>query len=191
MIVFLVLGLLSGCREPSARESQDRTRETVPVIDLHPLAYPPISTFEQSCARCHGPQGSFYGEGFAEPDEAELTDVVREMMEGPAFLTPSDADVNAMVAYHRALAADEPFVCVTVYEPATAATSGRLEGEATPGAEVSLMAAPAAARTQAGSQGQWELTELREGATPVLGTRQEGKKTILNLTRAQWSHQAQ
>jgi hypothetical protein len=87
-------------------------------VHLVSLSLPPVSTFEKACARCHGSQGSFYGDEFANLRDQELIDVTREMMEGPAFLHPSDVDVRAMVAYHHALVAAEPFVVVTALLPA-------------------------------------------------------------------------
>ncbi len=41
------------------------------------LPLPPVSTFEEACARCHGPQGSFYGAEFAKLSDEELVQVTR------------------------------------------------------------------------------------------------------------------
>ncbi|MBN1361733.1 MAG: cytochrome c [Sedimentisphaerales bacterium] len=182
--ITVTLVLICGCRRPETRAHEPAAQ----AVDLQPLSLPPVSTFEDACARCHGPEGSFYGEGFAEPAGRELKVVVREMMEGPAFLTPSATDVDAMVAYHRALAAGEPFLCVTAYQPATATAPGRWVGEATPGAWVSLyMASAPNTGTQTDGRGYWEIA-LSPGRRPTLAADNDGKTTLLNLAYAQWSH---
>lgn len=187
LAIVLSLGLICGCREPQVPASEPEVVE----VNLVPLSLPPVSTFESACARCHGPEGSFFGPGFANPEHADLAVIVREMMEGPAALSPSDADVEAMVAYHRALAADEPFFCVTAYEPATATTPGRLQGEATPQAVVFFYTVSAPYfRTNVNEQGYWEITPLPRGANLVLAadTYKNHKRTILNAAESQWSN---
>lgn len=69
------------------------------------LTLPPESTFAQHCARCHGPQGMFYARPFKHEGQ-ELRQVIREMIEGPAGLEPTEADVDAMLAYHLRLRED-------------------------------------------------------------------------------------
>ena len=86
------------------------------------LTLPPVRTFEEACARCHGPRGSFYGQEFARLRDPELTEYVDEMMRGPGMLHPTADDVLAMTAYHRALARKEPFIAVL--NPAEAIESG-------------------------------------------------------------------
>jgi hypothetical protein len=80
---------------------------TTTQIEFVTLSLSPVSTFEDAWARCHGPQGSFPGKEFARLNGEKLAEVVREMMEGPASLQPSDADVRAMTAYHHALAIEK------------------------------------------------------------------------------------
>jgi len=148
------LGVLAGCGDrpdaaprgaavtlAAARVSEGRP----PAQDAEPgpapnLTLGPVSTFSQSCARCHGPRGSFYGDTFGELRGEALREIVEEMMAGPAGLRPTHAEVDAMAAYHRALLADQPFVVVTNAAAASAGQAGALRGEADPGAEVAVTA---------------------------------------------------
>ena len=116
----LLLALLWGCGglpAPAGGEGPPAPDRGVPAPELEPLALPPVSTFARTCARCHGPEGAFYGEGFAaDKGREELARVVAEMMRGPAFLAPTPPDIAAMTAYHRALSAGEPFIAVVACE---------------------------------------------------------------------------
>ena len=188
--VLLLPVFLRGCWLPSedadpAPQPQETAAKREP-IDLVMLSLPPVSTFEASCANCHGPQGSFFGEEFGELPDEQLHDAVEEMMEGPAFLDPTDADLRAMVAYHHALAAREPFLCVTSLQLSSNGGPTSLEGEATPGATVSVAGTSAA--TTAGEMGTWQLRDIPASASLVLTAQKDGNATRLDLHQAQWSH---
>jgi len=104
MIVLLIAGSLWGCRQgqmqPEANQPGVIITDTTWVdVTITGLVLPPVSTFEDTCARCHGPESSFYGPQFARLQESELMRVVREMMQGPALLQPTDAEVRATTAY--------------------------------------------------------------------------------------------
>lgn len=100
---------------------------TGPLLQsFHPLENGPVRTFEKHCARCHGPKGNFYGDKFGSRSHKDLMYIVEEMMRGPAFLNPSEADVHAMTAYHHALNAGEPFICVTGRDSAKQVMSGEV-----------------------------------------------------------------
>ncbi|MGE4196849.1 MAG: hypothetical protein AB7G11_06975 [Phycisphaerales bacterium] len=91
------------------------------------LTVGPITFFQQSCARCHGPFGSMYDQTLGKAGDATLrADVVR-MVEGPAQKRLGTEEIDALVAYHRALADERAFVIVTAVLP------DHLEIEATPG----------------------------------------------------------
>jgi len=64
------------------------------------ITLPPKPTFAQHCARCHGPEGMFYAVPF-QHEGAALRAVVEEMMRDHAGLNPTEADIDAMVDYHR------------------------------------------------------------------------------------------
>ncbi len=100
------------------------------------VKYPPVSTFESSCARCHGPQGSFYGNTFGQLPDQELEKLISEMMNGPGGLNPNQADIAAMTAYNKALAQHKPFIFITSADTAT--DSINYSGESIPGTILSL-----------------------------------------------------
>ena len=122
------------------------------------LTLPPVKTFAEACARCHGPEGSFYGEGFGGLEGEALHEIVEEMMVGPGALDPTQADVEAMVAYHRALAAGEPFVAVLNPEEAVTGGVARVRTDVSPGAEITLR----------GEDGRLEVRVVRGGRTTRL-----------------------
>jgi len=94
-------------------------------------AFAPIAYFNDRCGGCHGNYGSFWGQGFAAHlDDRSLTEMVREMAEGPAQAPLEDQPLAALVAYNRSLADGLPFVIVT------ARRDGTLRGEVTPGSQV-------------------------------------------------------
>ncbi len=193
LTIVLLWLLLCGCHESQtaqipASESGVKIAE-VPSIELVDLSLPPVSTFEASCANCHGPQGSFFGDEFAHLADAQLGTAVKDMMEGPAFLKPSDADLLAMVAYHRALAAKEPFICVTAFHPPAKEQPGWLKGQATPGAEVSVMGGEVAS-VVASETGAWQLRGIGSSLPLILTARKSAKMTTLDLHQSQWSHAA-
>lgn len=190
--ILLLPMLLRGCWQSQAQDTNPVQPSEAPIsaresIEPVMLSLPPVSTFEASCANCHGPQGSFFGDEFGELPDAQLHDAVQDMMEGPAFLKPSDADLRAMVAYHRALAAKEPFLCVTTLHLSGEGRPTGLEGEAAPGATVSLAGAGVAPAT-AGETGTWQLRGIPSSASLILVAEKDGKTTRLDLHRSQWSH---
>ncbi len=190
MSILLLPMFLRGCWLPSEDANPtaqpQEAAEQRELIEPVTLSLPPVSTFEASCANCHGPQGSFFGEEFGELPDEQLHDAVEEMMIGPAFLNPTDADLRAMVAYHHALAAKEPFLCVTALHTFSNDVPIGLEGEATPGATISL--AGAEVSTTVDEMGTWQLRDVPSSASLVLTARKDGKTTQLDLHQAQWSH---
>lgn len=96
--------LLITCLITISAQNKNRT--------LKDLSLPPVSTFADACARCHGDEGKNYGEGFAKIDDEELRHVTEDMMYGPAYLEPTEADIEAMTSYQRAISKDEPFIAI-------------------------------------------------------------------------------
>jgi mono/diheme cytochrome c family protein len=147
--MMILLLIWSGCASPSPEHPEptesgagERDRGVAWPQVHGELTLPPVQTFADACARCHGPEGSFYGEAFASLDGQELEEIIHEMMVGPAYLSPSAADVAAMTAYHRALAADEPFVAI-VDPPAPNVLrqkdlSEQIRIDASPGARIQI-----------------------------------------------------
>jgi hypothetical protein len=164
-----------------------------PALALaEPLAVGPLTFFNQSCARCHGQYGSFYGEGFAaQRTDADLARVVREMVTGPAQASLPRRDLDALTAYHRSLADGRPFVALTHKEGTV------LAGEVTPRAAVVLRAAgrliPAQVVEHAWTLDFSDSFPAGAGALPtpvILEATLDGRSTTLDLAGSPYSHSA-
>lgn len=132
---------LAGCskkQEPAPTDADPpaQSADAIP-IDAGLVGVPesPIAYFEDHCARCHGPHGSFYGEAFAGIEsDRELHGVVLEMVEGPGNAPLDDQSLFALIAFHRSLRDGTPFGVVTSWD------SHAMAGEMTPGTAVSVVA---------------------------------------------------
>jgi hypothetical protein len=104
------------------------------------LGFAPIEYFQLHCARCHGPYGSFYGEGFgAHVAPGGLRNVVRDMAEGPAMAPLPDHQLDLLVAWHQSLIDKAPYV-VIVESSGGGDEPLVIRGEVTPGASVTVTA---------------------------------------------------
>jgi hypothetical protein len=81
----------------------------------------------------------FYGSGFGDLGDEHLKEIIHEMMEGPAELHPTEADVAAMTAYHHALRAEEPFGCITNAADFLNDKADHLEGEVSTNARIQIV----------------------------------------------------
>ncbi len=165
-LALLALAAASGCgkREvsqtaappvpPNAKAAAESGDTNKPgAVDL---ALAPISTFEAACARCHGPQGSFYGENFASSLTPEaLRQTVEEMMLGPGGLQPAPAEIDAMTAYHLALRRKLPFAVVTNGGSLASGQAPTVRGEKTPEVTIEVVNA-GSARPAEGDELAWE-----------------------------------
>lgn len=147
-----------------------------PVPKVAPFQY-----FANRCARCHGPDGSHYGPEFGKGlSDAQLIHVVEEMAEGPGGEPIHGADLDAVVAWHRALIRREPFVVVLQRGPTV------WSGECTPGAQVT---AREGSRTVAakvnGSRWSVRLNKRWKGALEV---RKAGHTIRLDPFAKSFSH---
>lgn len=79
---------------------------------LADISLPPVSTFHEYCARCHGEEGSAYGKGFGNLTDDSLRAVIEDMMFGPAGLNPTGIEIKAMTTYHKFLRDNKPFATV-------------------------------------------------------------------------------
>ncbi len=144
----------------------------------------PVESFEKNCARCHGPHGSFYGTGFGSREHKELKKIVEEMMRGPAFLQPSEADIEAMTAYHHALSSGEPFISITRYD----SSRGLLHGEAI--LQDNLVGKQKDGKTRTisvDSTDKWQIKTSNEYI--LLKAENDSTVTTLDPRKNQWSHQ--
>lgn len=181
--LLLAAGLVVVDAAPPATQSA----ATQPA--LVDLTLPPIATFEASCARCHGPEGSFYGEAFADLSPRELRHVVEDMMRGPAGLAPTDADLDAMVAYHRALRAKQPFVAVINARSWRGGEDAVLQGEAPPGAEVRIERGDVQhIPDRAAAAWSLDLRAADEPSLRISAERDEKHRTQFDFPAQQWSH---
>ncbi|MES2463025.1 MAG: cytochrome c [Armatimonadota bacterium] len=148
-----------------------------------PLARGPIATYDEACARCHGPNGSFYGPTLGKgKTDAQLRQVIQEMAEGPSQLPPLPAaELEAQTAYHRALIKAEPFLAVTVR------TAARLEGETTAGATVMVTAGTKTIGAKVEGS-RWSAVLPEKGPAPIITARIGKTVTTLDTARASFSH---
>lgn len=100
--------------------------------------FAPLDYFDANCARCHGPNGSFYGANFAKnlKDDAALRHVVQEMAEGPGNAPLSEADLEVLTDFHRSLRDGKPYLVLVSVQKSEKCLV--LRGEATPDATISL-----------------------------------------------------
>ena len=105
--------------------SSPRMSTHVAAWKTTPDGFAPLSYFAANCARCHGPNGSFYGDSFARTrDDASLRQIVHDMAFGPAQAPIDDAKLEVLTAYHRSLIGKKPFLSLSsaVVGSATGAT---------------------------------------------------------------------
>jgi cytochrome c553 len=187
LLIIIILVTL-GCDE---KETADVTQPVENVqadtIEIIEFKLGPVSTFERTCARCHGPQGAFYGDEFAKLNDEELHKIIRQMMVGPAFLKPKPHEVDAMAAYHRALATKEPFLCVTSYTKNEQANTAGLAGEAIPGSSIVFSSKNKDMSTSTNEEGTWSISDVPLTSFKLTVTSNEKSKEI-NIPKSQWTH---
>jgi mono/diheme cytochrome c family protein len=192
----LCLAILAWSVCARAQDSADRPAATraaatdpasqpAPAADLVDLNPGPIVQFEETCARCHGPQGSFYGEEFGHLGPVALEAMVRQMMEGPAGLSPTRNEVTAMVVYHKALHAASPFVVITNAEAFAAGRDRGLRGEATPETTVEIRRGDQVIRAKADNL-VWTVPAAPRPPFTVVGSRGD-RRMVVEFPRQQWS----
>lgn len=117
------------------------TAASMPAANQPGTGFGPISYFQDNCARCHGPYGSFYGGQFGNNlPPGGLRPMVKLMTEGPGGAPLDGRELDLLVAWHQSLINKTPFVILVdtdggQSEPLVA------RGEVTPGATVTVRAA--------------------------------------------------
>lgn len=112
----------------------------------------PVSYFEASCARCHGQEGSFYGDEMgATKTWSELRHAIDEMAKGPAQAPLKPAELEAQTAYHWALKGKEPFAIWNE------TGSGFLAGEVTVDTKIKANVGQSELKVTV-KEGRWRLT---------------------------------
>ena len=171
---------LAGCSDH--KESSGHTNEPVSLVAL---TYPPVSTFKASCFICHTPKTQWFTPLLPQRQRSLLLPKVKEMMEKNAFLKPTEDDINAMTALCRALAADEPFLCVLNMDPEGTASRVHIQGEASPNATIRINQQ----ETQADDMGSWEFSSCTLPDDRIVEISKDGKTIRFSLLSAQWSHE--
>lgn len=117
----LVLAL--GAATVAAFASVARSRADGPV---KPLRQGAIAYYDDSCARCHGQDGSAYSPKLGDKYSLDqLRKKIDDMANGPGQSALDDEGLAAQVAYHQAIIAKTPFIDWTGLEGST------MTGEAT------------------------------------------------------------
>jgi hypothetical protein len=133
--VLPILAVLAGAFAVYAAKPATRAAPASRPAEVDHAARP-ISYFNAKCADCHGPYGSFWGDGFASYDDpAELRAVVEEMAAGPAFSPLEGRALDVQTAYNHSLSttgrAEGPFVVARRRQTT-------LRGEMTPNADIKV-----------------------------------------------------
>jgi len=171
-----------GCHH-RANPPGDRKIVATPLSKSYVLAFPAMTYYDQSCAKCHGPEGSFYGPTLGNNlTDAQLIAKCRAMEAGPAGAPISEQANQAVVAYHRALIMRRPFVSLTQL------TSGQWGGEASTDAKVTVHIA---GRSIPADTTDWNwIATVPPGANPADATidaQVDNKTTTLHLAQSPYS----
>lgn len=150
-----------------------------------------MSFYLQTCSRCHGRFGIMYPDTFQLTGEQRLRDNVARMvtLQGQSHL--SALDLTSLIAFHRSLVVEEPFVVVTAVD---LSPSGRtiLSGEASEGASVTIVIAGSelAAERDAWKWRAEVTASAADLAQGLVRTRRNGKQTTCPLKSGASSHDA-
>lgn len=183
------LVILSGCHNSQPTQpglQKDRTNTQVTLVE--PVEFQPFTYFAQSCARCHGPNGSHYGEAFGkELTDHELVEIIDEMAYGPGMAPLDEKELQVMTAYHRGLLDNRPFIVVNQI------TEESMQGEVMPGTSLAIhLNGRQYPITVDEDHWQFEFpTGINTNSLtepPILHANREGKVTKLNLTKMAYSH---
>lgn len=134
-LALLPLGVLRAQTPPPVYQRVAPTKgDAEPTTEKTAPSFAPLAYFDKNCARCHGPNGSFYGDSFGKnlKDDAALRQIVKEMCEGPGNAPLNEKNLDILTDFHRALRDNLPFL-VLVSQDAKV-----LSGEASPDAKVTL-----------------------------------------------------
>lgn len=162
-----------------------------PIASLRTTSFGPMSYFDNSCARCHGPYGSFYGPTFGKDlkDTAALRRVIDEMARGPGADPLNDSELDQQTAYHQSLIDGKPFINLMAVEVAEGQIT--LWGEVTPGAKVYV--STDGDSIQATMDGhRWTARYPLKGLWVPMGLLAtfNGQTTEIDPHQTAWSHQA-
>jgi hypothetical protein len=149
-------------------------------------AFAAMDYYDQSCAKCHGPGGSFYGPTLGNDlTDDGLIDKCKAMAVGPGNAPLTDAENAVETAYHRSLILRSPFLSIT------SITLGQWDGEVTDGAKVTIQLPNQTIEAQV--TGFTWTARIPADTDPAIATLQaqlNGKTTTLKPARSSYSHTA-
>jgi cytochrome c553 len=149
------------------------------------ISLPPVASFRDYCARCHGYEGAAYGKDFANIGEDSLEDVIEDMMFGPAGLNPDSISIAAMVAYNRALSRKVPFAVVLNARSFLDKRDSALSIEASPGA---LVEGADSVRTGGANSIRWiKPRNGREEKSIRITVQRKGVSSVFQFPDELWS----
>jgi hypothetical protein len=145
---------------------------------------PPLKYFDDRCARCHGPQGSFYGNDFGKGlSEEALKKVVYDMCRNQGEMKLEGFDLEAQVAYHRSMIAKELFLVVTKIE------NGVLSGEVTEKATVEAKFKSSTVRAEVkGATWTARIPNGEKAATAVVSATLDKQSATLKVAQQYFTH---
>ena len=128
----VLCGLVAGTLPSHAATTLPSTMPDGPTTERP--AFAAMAYYDQNCAHCHGPQGTFYGPTLGQKlSDAQLIKVVDDMASGPGNAPLKADQLPVETAFHRALIMRVPFVSVTRMD-----ADGKWAGEAMPDAKVTV-----------------------------------------------------
>ena len=96
----------------------------------------PVKTYNKACKRCHGVEGANFAGEFNRQNRKKVRAIVEDMMIGPAYLKPTESEVEAMTSYMLSIQHTEPFAIITNAASFANGNEALLKGEASPGSIV-------------------------------------------------------
>jgi hypothetical protein len=151
---------------------------------VRPAPIKVVETYERKCSSCHGKEGTMLDKDFEKKyaSPSELREVVESM---PGAIGMRSDELDAMLAYMRAVSRREPFVVWTGRQ------GDALLGEVSPAtAKVEARAKREKLRVERPQSNQWRIV-LPKGVRPeeVELTAQRGTlRTTLRLKDSPYSH---
>ena len=183
-ILTLATAYASGFSIISLPAAAPKAPATAPAGAKFAPAFKAMDYYDDSCRRCHGPEGSFYGSELGKGlTDTQLNDIVKRMCDGPGNspLTPSDLAVET--AFHRALVSGNPYLSVTEL------AADKIGGEVMPEAKVTITLAgdPAAkpiAATVDDHTWSAKLPANSRASDITVTADLHGKSTVLSLAKS-------
>ena len=190
------LALLGGTGQPRyvpLAQADETAPGMAPTIGEVPApgeeeVFAPMAYFAQNCARCHGPNGSFYGANFGKAlTDDKLHTVVHDMAAGPGNAPIKDRALEIEVAYHRALIAKQPFIVLTEVTEKDGIKT--LHGEVSPESTIQLVVNQKQVLVSV-EDAAWTAVLPRDAVIPngVLTVTKDAVTTVLQLKVGMWSH---